>query len=434
MRYFITVMLSLWFLCARSQAIYFPSANMDSVWATTAPATLGWCQDRIDSLYNYLGAHNTKAFIVLKDGRMVLEHYFGTFTQDSLHYWASAGKTLTSTVVGIAQREGYIDIQQPSSTYLGAGWTSETPAQEQLITVRNQLTMTSGLDDGGADPNCDDPSCLTYLADAGTRWAYHTGAYTLLQNVVEQGTGQSFSTYFNTKLRNPIGMDGTWFLLGENHVYFSTARSMARFGLLAMNRMVWANDTILNDTAYFNAATSPSQPMNPSYGYLWWLNGQPTYMLPGSQTVYPGPRMPDAPMDMYNGLGAGDQLLNISPSQGLVLVRMGNPPGVSGQGAESFDNIIWQYMNALDCNSGITETQPGAGLLLEPNPATSSVRIAFPGSSLPDQTEVRDSQGRMVLNSVRTALLDVGGLAPGVYVVKVAAGNQHYASRLVKQE
>ena len=419
-------------LCSAAQTPYFPP-NGSTTWETTDPANLGWCPDRIDSLYAYLDQHNTKAFIVLKDGRIVLEHYVGTFTQDSLWYWASAGKTLTSTMVGIAQEEGYLSIEDPTSNYLGTGWTSETPAQESLITVRNQLTMTTGLNDAGADPYCTDPSCLTYLADAGTRWAYHNGPYTLLDQVVAQATGQPFSQYFNTKLRNPIGMNGLWVQVDENNLYFSTARSMARFGLLALNHMVWAGDTILHDTAYFHAATTPSQTLNQSYGYLWWLNGQPTYMLPQTQFVFQGPLMPDAPPDMINALGKNDQLINVVPSEGLVLVRMGNAAEESLQVSTYFDNIIWQYMNELDCGMGINETQTASGLDLAPNPASLTVRISLPGGLQPEQTAVCDSQGRTVLESRRSAVLDVDGLAPGVYIVKVTSGARHYVSRLVKE-
>ena len=252
-----------------AQSPYFPPVNSDA-WETTAPETLGWCPERIDSLYDFLDSRNTKAFLILKDGRIVLEHYFGTFTQDSLWYWASAGKTLTSTLTGIAQEEGFLDIGQPTSTYLGTGWTSAPIDKEALITVRDQLTMTSGLDDGVADSDCTDPACLSYLADAGTRWAYHNAAYTILDQVIASSTGQSFNAYFNTRLRNPIGMDGLWLPVGYNNVYFSKSRSMARYGLLALNNMVWDSDTVLHDADYFADATSPSQALNDSYGYLGW--------------------------------------------------------------------------------------------------------------------------------------------------------------------
>lgn len=419
----------------RAQDLYFPPAVAGNSWETTDPATLGWCQDRIDSLYAFLEVKNTKAFIVLKDGKIVLEHYFGTFTQDSLWYWASAGKTLKSTLVGIAQEEGYLDINMPTSTYLGAGWTSETPAQEQLITIRHQLTMTTGLDDGVTNSDCTDPSCLSYLADPGTRWAYHNAPYTLLGDVVTSATGQSYTTYFNNKLRNPIGMDGFWFPFGDLELYFSTARSMARFGLLALNHMIWDTDTILHDTAFFQDATHPSQNLNLSYGYLWWLNGQPSFMLPQSQFVFAGPAMPDAPADMFCGLGKNNQLLNVVPSQNLVLVRLGNDPDPDPNTPSVsiiLDNEIWQYMNSLDCNTGMAEpVAPPIGL--SPNPCTDLLEITLPSGYNEALVQVKDALGRTVAIRQGPGTVGISQLSPGTYVVHVSTVSGHLVSRFVKE-
>jgi hypothetical protein len=64
---------------------YFPPKT-GGQWDTLSPKTLGWCEDKIQPLYNFLDSNNTKAFIVLKDGKIVLEKYFGTFTKDSAWY------------------------------------------------------------------------------------------------------------------------------------------------------------------------------------------------------------------------------------------------------------------------------------------------------------------------------------------------------------
>ena len=183
---FILFLLSLLPLSLTAQS-YFPPTT-GSQWDTVSPQSLGWCEDRIDSLYAFLEEKNTKSFVVLKGGKIVLEHYFGTYTQDSVWYWASAGKSLTAMLVGIAQSEGLLSIQDTTADYLGAGWTSATPAQEQAITIRHQLTMTTGLDDNVSDLDCLDPTCLGYLAEPGTRWAYYNAPYRLLLDVLAQAS------------------------------------------------------------------------------------------------------------------------------------------------------------------------------------------------------------------------------------------------------
>jgi len=178
--------------------IYFPPIVGDS-WDTIDPISLGWDTSAINTLFTFLDQKNTKAFIVLKDGKIVLEKYFGTFTKDSNWYWASAGKTLTSSLVGIAQEEGLLSIYDKTSKYLGNGWTSCPKEKEDLITIQHQLTMTTGLDYEVEDQYCTNPDCLKYKADAGTHWYYHNDPYTLLEKVIVNASGKDYNTFFAQK-------------------------------------------------------------------------------------------------------------------------------------------------------------------------------------------------------------------------------------------
>ncbi|HQR93647.1 MAG TPA: serine hydrolase, partial [Sediminibacterium sp.] len=131
-------------------------------------------------------------------------------------------------------------------------------------------------------------------------------------------------------------------------IYHSSTRSMARFGLLALNKGKWNNEQILNET-YFNESTSSSQTINPSYGYLWWLNGKAKYMVPGAQTVFPGSLVPNAPVDMFAAMGAEDQRIYIIPSKNMVVIRMGNAsdPANPNFAVSGFDNELWQKINTV---------------------------------------------------------------------------------------
>lgn len=332
-----------------SQNLYFPP-TADTSWARTTMQELGWCAENADTLYRYLHRNETKAFLVLKDGRIVIEWYPEPRTKDSIWYWASAGKTVTSALIGIAQQEGFLSIEDKTGKYLGSGWTSLAQEQEDRITVWNQLTMTSGLEDLGADPYCTLPSCLEFKADAGTRWAYHNAPYTLLDKVIENATGDALNRYFDKKLKVTTGMDGVYIKNGFNNVLVSTPRSMARFGLLALNGFVWEGVPIVTDTAYARASVSRSQELNQSYGYLWWLNGQPSFLLPTVQIVFPGPLTPNAPPDTYYGLGKNSQILSVVPSENLVVVRMGNAPNPDGPEVPTdFVNEMWDLLRDVIC-------------------------------------------------------------------------------------
>ena len=329
-----------------TETLYFPPLNSNT-WETKTIEDLGWNASAEQPLHDFLETSSTDAFIILKDGKIVVEKYFGTFGQSNIHSWNSAAKTLTAFTVGIAQEEGFLDIDNPSSDYMGTGWSSLTLEKESQITVRHHLTMTTGLDYTVPQSACTNPECFLYKNEPNTFWYYHQGAYTILDNVVTGAVGQEFKTYFNAKIRDKIGMTGSWIKTGNLNLYFSNARSMARFGLLNLNEGVWDNTTILADKNYFNAMTNTSQDLNKSYGYLYWLNGKSNFKVPGSETLFQGKLIPNAPNDLIAGLGAFDQKLYIVPSKGLVIVRMGDSGDEDELGPTTFDNDLWEKINAL---------------------------------------------------------------------------------------
>lgn len=327
------------------EIMYFPPIE-NSTWETQNLSNLNWNQSAVTPLLKYLEEKNSKGFIILVNGKIVMENYFNGHNQSSLWYWASAGKTLTSTITGIAQQEGYLSIDDKVSKFLGTHWTSETLAQENLISCKNLLSMNSGIEDI-QNGDCVTPECLTYKADAGTRWAYHN-VYVKLQDVVAKATGQTFNDYFNSKLRNKIGMNGAWFVSDNNIIYASSTRSMARFGLLMLNKGKWESEQIL-DEKYFTEATTASQNINQSYGYLWWLNGKSSYHLPQSQYEFQGSLIPNAPNDMFMALGKNDQKIYVIPSKNMVVIRMGeaaNPENPTFA-LSDFDKTLWTKISAL---------------------------------------------------------------------------------------
>jgi len=85
-----------------AQQNYYYPPNSGNTWQTLSPDSLGWCPARLDSSYHFLADKNTKSFIVLKEGKIVLEKYFDSFTKDSVRYYASAGNSVLAFLSGIA--------------------------------------------------------------------------------------------------------------------------------------------------------------------------------------------------------------------------------------------------------------------------------------------------------------------------------------------
>ena len=328
------------------EELYFPPINSDA-WETKSISELNWNESQLQPLLDFLEDSDTKSFIILHNGKIVNESYFNGTNMLSNNPWFSTGKTLTAFMVGVAQEDGLLNVNDPSSNYLGDGWSSLTSEQENSITIKHHITMTSGLDYMD-DLYCTDPNCLTFLYEPNSFWYYHNAPYTLTQSIISGALNSDFDSYFNLKLKSKIGMQGSWVQFGYNKFYYSNARSMARFGLLCLNEGTWDDEVILGDNTYFSEMTNTSQNLNPSYGYLWWLNGKSSFRLPNSTQSYSGKLIPNAPDDLIAGLGANDQKLYVVPSKKLVMVRMGGDGGGGGQlSLSDYDNMLWEKINAL---------------------------------------------------------------------------------------
>lgn len=428
------------FLTLQSRAqLYFPPTS-GTAWDTLSPSSLGWCQDKIDSLYQYLDSKHSKAFILLKDGKIVLEKYFDTHTQNAVWYWASAGKTLTAMAVGIAQQQGYLSIQDTTSHYLGNGWTSLPLVDEQKIRIQDQLQMTSGLDDGVVDPYCTLSACLVYKATPSSRWAYHNAPYTLLDSVIAMATGQTLNAFVTQKIKSITGMDGLFVQSGYNHVFYSTARSMARYGLLLLNKGIWNQTPVLNDSVYFHSMTHSSQTLNPSYGYLTWLNGQSSFMVPQSQLQFNGWLNPDAPADMFAAMGKNAQFINVVPSMNMVWIRMGEAPD-SSQVPFLMNDTIWTKLNQLTCFPAYQEqVQSEINAAIFPNPSHDVLSILLPTRVFTQhkktQYRIHDCIGRTWLKGNFTNnpnTLNLSEIPNGIYWVEIITPEERWVKRLIKQ-
>jgi CubicO group peptidase (beta-lactamase class C family) len=414
------ILLFLLFISYQTNAqTYFPPIG-SADWDTTSAQSLGWCTgEPLDSLYSFLKYRNSKAFIVLKDGKIVLEKYFGTFGVDSNWYWASAGKTLIGYAIGIAQQENLLNINNKTSQYLGSGWSSCTPLQEDSITLWHQLTMTTGLNDNVPDDNCVIDTCLQYLAPVNTRWAYYNASYRLLQDVIDSAASPTCNGYVQQKIRTKIGMNGIFF----NNINYSTARSMARFGLLLSNNGKWDATTILADTNYLKDMRNSSQSINKAYGYLTWLNGKADYMLPSTQLVFNGKLNPNAPDDMYAAMGKDGQIINVVPSKNLVVIRMGNNPMDGSLVPTTFNSNLWQYLNAVMCTpNAIVDINKKINFTIYPNPAQEKIIVSNINNANAEVINIFNIYGQKCLEqNIKNGdnTINIKQLLPGNYVVKL---------------
>ncbi|MFV2090119.1 MAG: FG-GAP-like repeat-containing protein, partial [Pseudomonadales bacterium] len=256
----------------------------------------------------------------------------------SLQDVASIQKSVLSFLAGAAVSKGLLDVGQPVSFYLQPGWSSASVDEERQITVRHLLSMSSGLKVN-----------LTREADPGSRWRYNTRAYSKLVDVLEAASELDLNTLTRRWLTEPVGMkDSDWRerawmtadIDANRSGFVTSARDLARFGLLMLRGASWQGEDLLTDKDYIRQSITPSQQLNPAYGYLWWLNGFPLRRSPAQSDAHRA-LIPSAPSDLYAAQGALGRKLYVVPSLDLVVVRLGDQP------ERQFNNRFWQLLMAV---------------------------------------------------------------------------------------
>lgn len=320
---------------------YFPPAEGAGAWATVDPAAAGWDATALGAVKDWVGSTGGTSFMVLDGGRIVTEAYWGA-DASTLRDIASAQKSVVSLLVGISIANRAFSPDDTVSSLVGPGWTNDTPANESTITVRQLLTMTSGLDDS-----------LMRVAAPGSTWRYNTNAYHCLEGVLEAKTGKTMQELTRSALFDRIGASASAWTTrplqkdGKGqpiHALEMTARDMGRVGLLVQADGAW-NGTTIVPSAYLGVALDTSQALNPSYGLLWWLNGKASYLLPGGQGAT-GPLIPSAPADVVAALGAFDQKIYVARSEKLVVIRQGKAASQGTQALSDFDDQLWKRLMA----------------------------------------------------------------------------------------
>ncbi len=410
--------------------LYFPPMNGDA-WETLSPQSLGWKTNKLDELKQYLIDNDSKSFIILKDGKIVVEYYMNGHDASKSWYWASAGKSLTSVLVGFAEAEGKLNLQEPSSKYLGKSWSSLTESQESEIKVWHHITMTTGLDEN-VSFDCTDKNCLQYKAKPGTRWAYHNSPYTIIDNILIGATGQNLNLYFKNKLGDAIGMAGLFIKNDNNNIFYSTTRSMARFGLFCLAKGKWSGKQILNNPNYISSMVKPSQTLNSAYGYLFWLNGQSNYMIPGFQASLPGFLVPSAPASMFAALGKNEQRIYIIPEQNIVVIRMGDRTGGGGANVSiKFDNDLWLRLS--DIMNFTTSTKNFSNLSKEKIAYYYKGNILIDNSIEAASVDIFDYSGILINSSKSLNILNIENQKRGVYFLKITDRNgKIYLNKIYK--
>ena len=255
----------------------------------------------------YMAGQRSAALVVVHDGKLRLERHGLGFDGEGRWTSFSVAKSITSTLVGAALRDGHIRSMDDKVTdYIPQMKGSAYDA----VSIRQLLTMTSGVrwNEDYSDPNSDVArfnnhkpedgvdALVSYLrklpreVPAGTRWNYSTGETNLVGVLVTQATKKPLATYLSEKIWVPGGMEqqATWILSRTGQEISgcciqAATRDFARFGLFILNGARANGQPIVPDGWLAEATTKRTEIARPGrgYGYQWWTHDDGTFFATG---------------------------------------------------------------------------------------------------------------------------------------------------------
>ncbi|MBA4747615.1 MAG: serine hydrolase [Sphingopyxis sp.] len=327
-------------MALRPQAEATPALPAGSSWPAAAPV-----KSPIDALFTDAEAMGeTRALLILRDGKVIYERYGAGFNQDSKLISWSMAKSITGVLIGFLVADGRLALDAPAPV---ATWQRSGDPRGS-ITLRHLLNMSAGLEhvetgdpaweadtvtmlfgDGAAD-KAGFAEAKPAVAKAGEQFNYSSATSVILADILANtlapgaspaGRRDAVLGFIRGRLTEPLGMtsltpefDAAGTMVGGS-IMHATARDYAKFGELLRRRGV-AGDQRLLPESWIDFMLTPS-PAYPGYGGHIWLNrpraeGETTRLLRG-----------EGPNDLFACTGHQGQYILVSPSQQLTIVRLG---------------------------------------------------------------------------------------------------------------
>lgn len=271
--------------------------------------------------------------LVMKQGEVVFEDYAEGWHAGRPHMLASGTKSFSGILALCAEQDGLLKLDECVAGTL-TEW--QTDSRKSRITIRQLLSLTSGLDGGGIGrpPSYRDAVRLAdATAEPGEKFQYGPVPFQCFGEVLRRKLAPGHETveqYLHRRVLDPIGLKvAHWQKDSDGHPHlpsgaFLTAREWARFGEL-VRRKGRAGEKQIFPADKLQQCLEGSK-ANPAYGLTFWLNPDPE---PGLRA----PRLATAlrertgrieePLDVVMAAGLGKQRCCIIPSQEMVIVRQG---------------------------------------------------------------------------------------------------------------
>ncbi len=269
---------------------YWPAET----WRTSTLEAQGMDSGYLVKLLNDIQSNdmNVHSIIIIRHGYVVMEAYAEPFGKDVLHTLHSGTKSFTSSLVGIAIREGYIkSLDQKVVDIFSDQKIKNMDDNKRQITIEHLLTMSSGIEWGIWDSNIDDYmksiSWTQYFLDLpvkkqpGEFFNYNSGGVNLLMAIIQKTSGIENRWFADKFLFKPIGITNYYWQMDSQGVYIGgwglamTPMEMARFGYLYLKKGNWNGKQVVPSDWVLKSMTehikvSMGAIPDQGYGFLWW--------------------------------------------------------------------------------------------------------------------------------------------------------------------
>lgn len=308
----------------------------------------------------YRKIQNIHGMLIVRDGRLVFEKYYGHYYWSIAHNLASVTKSITSLLVGIAIEQGYIgSVQDKVLSYFPEYFPLEEQENKESITIEDLLTMRSGFD-------CDDwdPDSRSYYLKSqprrsdeiefilnvpmrdipGSRYSYCTWGTEVLNALLIKATGTELRAFADQYLFQPLDIKSAVWQKSTDKwknidgIASMSMRDMARIGQLVLQNGSWNGVQIVpEDWLRISMQEHVSLPFNQtwgnSYGYLWWLSDA---------------NIAGRPVHSVSASGYGGQVITIFPDLDMVIVITGgNYENDEGQPFKIMEQFILPAVKPL---------------------------------------------------------------------------------------
>jgi CubicO group peptidase (beta-lactamase class C family) len=333
-------------------------------WPVASASAMGVDQTHLEALVQHIIdaplqsslSPAVQAVLIARRGKLILEEYFQGFSQDQFHDLRSAGKTLTTTLAGIAIDQGR-GLELSTSLHDVFPSAAETDRRKQAMTLADAMSMRSGLYCSDADPDAPANELNVMTRAGASNWAtyiwnvpmagipggdvavYCSADMHLAAAAVARATGSWLPEFFDRYFARPLGITRYYLNLTPDGQFYGAGgeylrpRDSMRLGQLFLDKGLWQGRRVVSER-WVATATAPHAK------YLTGNEGKFTGSPPGSGAVHrygygwhlltaPSPA---GPLEEYMATGNGGQIIAVVPRLDLVIVFAGG----------NYNNSAWR--------------------------------------------------------------------------------------------